>query len=362
MTKYLTIDEINQALLDRESEYPFRKKYWQAFLDSTQSFASECIEKSINFQIDEDRIEKFSSVVNNQIFICGSMKSGTSLIQSLLDGHDNLLVLPGDTHMINKHLNSENKLDYFIDMWVRKLVSPRGRTPFWYLGMEKDPYIEFSAYLRKIAIESIHDGSLDIFNSIVHAISCVQNKNIKTFVEKTPENEFKIREILNAYPSSKFIHIIRNPIDNLCSMKKLTNTMFDENFNVHHVANSIKNSFIMSHNNSNLLGFHRYYVIKYENLINDLENTMISVSRFLDIDYSEILISPTEGGKPSVSNSMFEGRKSSGKVLSSETRESRIERIKSTLTKEELKIGVWHLSDLYSHFGYNPIEIRDLLQ
>tara|TARA_Y100001963_G_C6644394_1_gene382587 strand:- start:430 stop:867 length:438 start_codon:yes stop_codon:yes gene_type:complete len=145
-------------------------------------------------------------------------------------------------------------------------------------------------------------------------------------------------------------------------MKKLTNTMFDENFNVHHVANSIKNSFIMSHNNSNLLGFHRYYVIKYENLINDLENTMISVSRFLDIDYSEILISPTEGGKPSVSNSMFEGRKSSGKVLSSETRESRIERIKSTLTKEELKIGVWHLSDLYSHFGYNPIEIRDLLQ
>tara|TARA_R110001583_G_scaffold27302_7_gene97762 strand:- start:21077 stop:22165 length:1089 start_codon:yes stop_codon:yes gene_type:complete len=362
MTNHLSIDEINKALLARESEYPFRKKYWQRFLDTTQSFANECIEKSIDFKIDFDRIEKSSSVTNNQVFICGSMKSGTSLIQSLLDNHRDMLVLPGDTHMVNKHLNSENEIEFFIDMWVRKLVSPRGRTPFWYLGMEKDPYIEFSSYFRKIASENIHSGDLSIFNSIVHAISCVQNRDTKTFVEKTPENEFRIKDILKSYPSAKFIHIIRSPIDNLCSMKSLTNKMFDENFNVNHVANSIKNSFIMSHNNSKLLGFNRYHVIKYENLISDLENTMISVSKFLGIDYNEILTTPSEGGKPSVSNSMFEDRKSSGKVLDSETKEKRIERIKSTLTREELEAAIWHLADLYSHFGYNPMEIKDLLQ
>ena len=55
----------------------------------------------INWQPEPDLIEQAKQLINSPLFICGTMKSGSTMLVELLDSHPNLVVLPGDTHFIS---------------------------------------------------------------------------------------------------------------------------------------------------------------------------------------------------------------------------------------------------------------------
>ena len=81
-----------------------------------------------------------SSYLNKPIFICGHRKSGTTMLTSLFDDHDDLLVYPSDSMFFYKvfpaclNLDKENiklvlencikdTLNYEIKIQVKKIYS-----------------------------------------------------------------------------------------------------------------------------------------------------------------------------------------------------------------------------------------------
>jgi hypothetical protein len=64
------------------------------------------------------------------VFICGAHRSGTTLMQSLLDGHPELIVLPSEgTYLTSfayaaRERPSVGDVDRFIAEWIARLIDP----------------------------------------------------------------------------------------------------------------------------------------------------------------------------------------------------------------------------------------------
>src|SRR3989338_8099593 len=66
----------------------------------------------------------------------------------------------------------------------------------------------------------------DIFNFCINNITLSNNK--KRWVEKTPNNIFKIPDILSVYPNAKFIEVCRDPRATFFSWKSAEQDYFKQ--------------------------------------------------------------------------------------------------------------------------------------
>ena len=97
---------------------------------------------------------------------------------------------------------------------------------------------------------------------------------VETVVEKTPENEFKYKEIKQNFDNHKVVHIVRDPIVNLASLKRNAlnlNYQFNLPVSIDAIFKSLYCSIVNSDDNED------YMVLRYEDLTSDLNNKMISV-------------------------------------------------------------------------------------
>lgn len=93
--------------------------------------------------------------------------------------------------------------------------------------------------------------------------------------EKTPRHVFYVDQIKRAYPKSRFVVCLRNPLDTVASLKQrkgsidgAINRWRDENIAAsHHISRG------------------ECFEMRYETLISAPEDTVASLCRFLDLDY-----------------------------------------------------------------------------
>ena len=130
----------------RETEWPRRGPAYDAFIEYMATLEND-VKKLSHCEV-EHKIK----LSENKIFIFGSMKSGTSLLLNLLDGHPQLACLPIDAHLLRHHnLECESRDTSYHkihNLWFRKLISPTGRSPFLVLGHELKNYVKFSGLLK----------------------------------------------------------------------------------------------------------------------------------------------------------------------------------------------------------------------
>ena len=259
------------------------------------------------------------------IFIIGPHKSGTSLLRNLFDGHKDLFVIPIESHFfqhlgfwIDYGIRTQKPKDYnnqeieknYIN-WIKKSNTiPGGKSDsdtrgFW--NLEK-----FKILLK----ENINDIRKKNFKSLIELyiesmFYSLYNKNIpenKRIVEKSVDHaEFAIY-LKKLFPKAKFIHIIRNPYSNLVSLRKFKSE------NGYPFMKSLMESF---YNNYYYLYMNKrvietdYYIIKYEDLINNPKQSIDKISDFLNIEKHEILYKPTVNGNlwegNSTTNKRFKG-------------------------------------------------------
>ena len=297
----------------------------------------------------------------NYVFILGPHKSGSSLLRSLLDGHPDLFVIPIETHYFS--LSRRFWVNYFL--WAER---PRLKTTdsqsfidfihgyinssSKYQDIETADFInfeEFKNYLLKHwpDTNNAKDEIIQYFDSIYYSIhSTPVNKNL-VVVEKSVSNAENAIRFQKFFPNTKFIHIVRNHYDNLVSFRNYRLKMSNRFPSLRDLIESLKVNYYYLYKNQELID--NYMVLKYEDLVTDTEKQMQKVSRFLEIPFNDILLSPTANGN------VWQGNSSEGKKFTSISKE-RIGQVEKQITRTEVEIINRLFDFILSDYGYQKIQ------
>jgi len=203
------------------------------------------------------------------IFIGGAPRSGTTLIQNMIDSHPDICGLP-------------------------ELL-----------------FIPQTIHLRKLIRNWIDDGSIDLVCShedldnnisafIENFINPLKDKyKCQLISEKSPENVLVFNELIELFPMAKFIHMIRDPRAVISSMLQVRNKANQTGHYSHVDFNGIR--LAIEYTQKRLkVGFEatqkapdRILTVTYEKLVHDPENETRRICHFLNIQWSEQLMYPS---------------------------------------------------------------------
>ncbi len=351
-------DQIDYWLAERSKVYPSRKH--ESFLKSKEHIES-FTEFLLNYLYkynwqDPDKVllQNSLSFRENPVFICGSMKSGTSLLVQLLDGHEQLMVMPGDSLYYNKFFSKDLSFDTVARYWIPRMITPTGLEPFWFLPKKPEVFIKFLSCLNYL-IRHVEDAFFSVVMAAYMSGSAADSA-VRYWVEKTPHNEKAALKLSAHYPEAKFIHIVRDPIQNLASIKKMR-ILKREKFILHNHLFTWINLVHQGFKNQKEIGENKYLIIRYEDLVNEPEQQMNKVADFLQVPYSDLLLKPTQDKIPATANSVYVKNRVKGIISDQSLSKGRRNEFSTNEIKEivtytypiALKLGYsyWHDPEIF---------------
>ena len=224
--------------------------------------------KEIFKRIDYFKAYKKTNIAKNKnekknsdpVFLIGFPRSGTTLLDTILRSHNSIEVIE-EKPLVEKTVFSLNKMI---------------KNDFNNLKKLKDIDLK---NLQNIYYEELKKNISD-------------KKNIKIYIDKLPLNIIHVGEILKIFPQAKFIFSLRHPCDCVLSC-------FMQNFKINNaMANflSIEDSANIYENVMNLWKVYtsnlkfNFKEIKYENLIDNFEETIKSLTKFLNLPWDQSVL------------------------------------------------------------------------
>jgi len=208
------------------------------------------------------------------IFIVGIGRSGTTLLQELLDSHTQIAA-PPECDFVAYLYPKFGKIKSYSEQDIYKFIDALFSQPIiqtWLLNKE-----ELTAKL----IAAKHLLNYQVLCKMVFYQTRRDKSNIILFSDKFPEYSLFTKKLLKIFPEAKFVHIIRDPRDNANSRIK---------------SLPYKNTFF---NAWNWLGFNtsiekvkykypaKFFTIKYEAMVQNVEETLKSLCTFLQVPYED---------------------------------------------------------------------------
>jgi hypothetical protein len=262
-------------------------------------------------------VARSTSWLARPVFICGHHRSGTTLMQELLDAHPDLLVLPSEGTFFAsfgyaaRATPAARDVDRFIAEWVCRFIDPN-REPHFTLGRSdhvSNPYVEFSrrllAWHRSLQRQLPELAPFGLLLALVAAFkdSVAADSMPRMWVEKTPLNENHVARFA-AFREALFIQVVRHPNDALASLLEHYRTagvaVPDRAAHAYEVGRSLR----LATANARRLPRH-YLVVRYEDLVDRPAQEMERVRAFLGISPSASLAVPTVVGRAVRPNSSF---------------------------------------------------------
>jgi len=234
------------------------------------------------------------------VFILSIHRSGSTLLQSLLDGHDELLVDVADSRYfssLSKILKS-NPLE-------RKNIYKKDIIPYIF-SMKSDYYKDFLSHISIDTLSESFDTYLknktgsffDIFNAYVYALKVASNyynSNPKYYLDKTLKSEYCKSIILKWWPNVKILCLVRDPRDIYASYKKRDIQNNRPLTKVDALVFTWRKSIETVQYLLNKLGPEQCMLIKYEELVSNKEKNISKIASFLEIHFNDSLLTPTKG-------------------------------------------------------------------
>lgn len=250
--------------------------------------------------------------MNKPIFILGAHKSGTSLLRSLLDDHNELSIIPIEEHLF-KHLgyqidypyqhqekqnySEERMKDNFVE-WISICNNSNDK----YADSVATDIFDLKLFTEEINSKSnLSETELSklYFDSILKSTG--KFKSDGRIVSKSVENSEFALDLKRLFPESKFLHIVRNPYAAFVALRKYK-TKHSNYPLVDKLLKALYNDYYHLERNKRLLG-EDYHIIRYEDLVTESERSLRDVASFLNIDYSDSLHNPSFLGNPWSGNS-----------------------------------------------------------
>ncbi len=283
-------------------------------------------------------------------FIAGPAKSGTTLLVSLLDGNPELLVFPAETAYFPTALTK----------WA-----PHGRrAQFDYLTRESFARVLFGAvprpgkhayndfpkeeFLKHFEMNAFDPANKDrdllvLMIESYAAVRGIDLSRVKRWIEKTPANRDHLGAILARFPQAKILLTIRDPRALMAAQIALEKTRRTGRFSTYYVAAHWRKAarLALQIRSGSLPGF----VVQYEKLVSQTDQTMRDVCAYLGVDFSPEMLSPTKVGQPWAGNSAAQ---TGFTTVSMEP----AFRWRTELNDDEIGWIEWHCRDLMPQFGY----------
>lgn len=252
---------------------------------------------------------------NKLIFLCGHRKCGTTLLNNLLDNHNQLSVYPTDLTVLYAFYPQYTENDYSVDekkARLKKVLFDKFENQNW---KETVPEMLDLTRLETLFFENIeNDFSIkSILESLFDSYCELIDSNPENYVVgKETSIEIYANELYQMFPGCKFIHIIRDPRDNYASLCSGLENWYSK---IGDTRETILHSLIERYGlglkmipfNKKSIGINNYKTIRFEDLVTDTEGTLRDICCFLDIRYDKSMLKPTICGIPTGGNS-FENR------------------------------------------------------
>ena len=279
-----------------------------------------------------------------QIFIGGEGRSGTRLLRSLLGRHKNIFEIKRETYIFiddyfkgNSELLKAEKKDkksllfaVLAAMFYRKDIAKRKIH-------DQDYDKEFFEIIDQIGYESINSrfDALDLLVTYFRDKAGTQAQ--RAWVEKTPQNIYYTENILGKYPEAKIIALIRDPRAVVASWikKDLDKSLIGICLSWNKAARAIMRL-------GKTLGRKQFLRISYEELVCEPRITLQKICLFLEEPFDPAMLDEV-----SVVNTKFEDSKNRAGFDS-----SAVDRWRSTLSKEQIKLVDFLTRNPRKHFGY----------
>jgi LPS sulfotransferase NodH len=213
-------------------------------------------------------------------FIIGKGRSGTTLLQTILDANPHVCI-PHESHFFihlykkyhqKKKWLKQDLLDFYNDLFTEEKIEL-----IWDIDKERlkedilkcDSNIEFSELCKII---------------YTHYQSPFPKSDIQIIGDKNPINTMFIDWILSVYPHAKFIHVLRDPRANAASHIK-THPNRRVEFAALKFSDFNKKCDILK-KDKNL----KILTIKYEDLVSDPKQVLSTICSFLNIELHESML------------------------------------------------------------------------
>jgi len=249
--------------------------------------------------------------MQNMLFIIGMHKSGSSLLRSLFDSNSNLFTIPIETHFAKllgywisynlrgqkyKKVSSERFKENCIE-YVKE-VNMLDKKSFNYTDNNLHQNFDiklFEEYLKSISSKSESELIVHYFKALYYSLYKKELEKETLIIEKSVENAEFVIDLKKLFPTSKFIHIIRNPYSNIVSLRKYLSRKDKKYPFLKSACFSLKNNWYFLEKNKKIIE-NDYKIIRYEDLITDTEKVMKGACEFLNIPFEDNFLIPTQMG------------------------------------------------------------------
>ncbi|EGK87148.1 polysaccharide deacetylase [Microcoleus vaginatus PCC 9802] len=205
-----------------------------------------------------------------RIFLVGAPRSGTTILQSLLAAHPEVISFP------------ESKFFHYLlyDQFAGKLP---GRMEAFFKDEIKRPEL-----LKDFDDTQTVEAKASWFVRVLDGLAAEQKKSI--WLEKTPEHIYFIDDIQRFLPDAKFIHILRNGMDTIASMYEATrnfNELWGAGWDLNHCIDRWEHAMLTSHKYINKLN---HILVKYEDLLDNKTQVLGKICNFMGIEYDDRML------------------------------------------------------------------------
>ncbi len=301
--------------------------------------------------------------MNKPIFILGLTKSGTTLMRNLFDGHQDLFVVPFESHFFQ---NIKYWVSYYFRRTKPKKLSyteMQNQLFEWLDVMNSlDNKIADGFIQNKINLEIVKDVLFtkninclrelsDIYIKAIYAgITNKDYPNKTDFVEKSVENVEFAQDWVNLYPNARFVHILRNPYSNLVAIRKYNSiSRYNRKDKFTFLKNAIlgmNSSYYFLYRNKRMID--NYQIIIYEDLLQNPENIMKKLTQDLTLKFAPNLLEPTLFGDN------WEGNSTSGKKYRQISKDN-IDNWKKDISDFEIRIVNEMFDFVLDDFGFEKL-------
>ncbi|MGV2829120.1 sulfotransferase family protein [Myxosarcina sp. GI1(2024)] len=245
------------------------------------------------------------------IFVAGAPRSGTTLVQNMINSHPNICGGP-EFLFLREIINLRKKIHQNIE---RKILSEL-------CSLEEADRIICSL------IESFF-------------LPLAERNNCQFYSEKTPENILVFPDLIELFPASYFIYVVRDPRATVSSLLQVGNRYREKKISGGKYTRDLQSA--IEHTKNCLeFGFtsvkttpEKILVLLYENLVTDPKSETQKICDFIGIEWSKQMLNPEQfnhiGEKAITKNGIWYERKTFNRNPSSKE----IDKWKNLLTSNQ---------------------------
>jgi hypothetical protein len=222
-------------------------------------------------QVDREMVSLEGIVWTSPVFVVGCPRSGTTLVQTMLDSHPRLSVIYEANFLVDIPLGLRSSLANASEALTLAEAHPNSRAH------------SFDARTARAICKEL--GITDAAGAMrVLAASQALAQGKKRWGNKTPKAFLHLAELAIVYPDAQFIHVIRDGRESACSQARVSGRSVVQG------ALLWRTGMRTGRRAGARLGPHRYFEIRLEELLSSPEEQLRRMCTFLGEDFDQSLL------------------------------------------------------------------------